>query len=60
MLYIYYHIFTLNKHLIPYQPAVILAPTDSIKFSILISTHYPKHLITLLCIVLSLNVKMCL
>ena len=44
-----------NKYLIPYQPAIILTPTDQLVFhkeALLISTHYPKHLcqlITLLC-----------
>ena len=51
----YYHIFAWNKHLIPYQPAIILVPTDQLVFheeALLISTHYPKHLcqlITSLC-----------
>ena len=51
----YYHISAWNKYLIPYQPAIILAPTDQLVFhqeALLISTHYPKHLcqlVTLLC-----------
>ena len=32
IVYIYYHIFAWNKYLIPYQLAIILAPTDELVF----------------------------
>ena len=39
----YYHIFAWNKYLIPYQPAIILAPTEE---SFSIKKHSESQLIT--------------